>query len=160
MTFKTLSAALAAFLATGFASQAQESRLPAETPEGEPTSEFRTFDPTEEDWAHFRDAGAIPHEGGEAVYDVVCSGCHMPDGEGAVGAGNYPALADNALLAAPAYPIYRVVQGQGAMPPLGGLLDDQQIADVVNYIRSHFGNDFVSEENGEATPEQVAETRP
>ena len=44
------------------------------------------------------------------------------------------------------------------MPPLGGLLDDRQIADVVNYIRSSFGNDFI-EEYGEATDEEIAETR-
>jgi mono/diheme cytochrome c family protein len=138
---------------------AQENLPPVEASEGEPASEFRTFDPTQEEWENFRSAGDIPHEGGEAVYNAVCAGCHMPDGEGAVGAGAYPALADNELLAAPSYPITLVLYGQGAMPPFGGLLDDRQIADVVNYVRSHFGNDFVAGEFGEVTVEDVAETR-
>ena len=28
------------------------------------------------------------------------------------------------------------------MPPLGGMMSDDQVADVVNYVRSHFGNDY------------------
>lgn len=152
-------AALAPLLAASLAAQAQDALPPTEVPEGEPPSEFRTFDPTKEEWGYFRGAGDIPHEGGEEVYNTVCAGCHMPDGQGAVGAGVYPALANNELLASPAYPIYLVVNGQAAMPPFGGLLDDQQIAGVVNYIRSHFGNDYVNEEYGEATPEEVSAAR-
>jgi len=139
---------------------AQENQPPVAEPEGEPGSEFRTFDPTEAEFENFRGAGNIPHQGGEAVYNAVCSGCHMPEGEGAVGAGAYPALAANPLLEAPAYPLTIVVRGQGGMPPFGSLLDDQQIADVVNYIRSHFGNDFVDGDFGAATAEEVAATRP
>jgi mono/diheme cytochrome c family protein len=141
------------------ATLAQESLPPVEVPEGPPDSEFRTFEPTEAEWETFRGAGNIPHQGGEAVYNSVCAGCHMPQGEGAEGAGAYPALADNELLDAPSYPITLVIYGQGAMPPFGNLLDDQQIADVVNHIRSHFGNDFVAGDFGEATAEDVAETR-
>jgi mono/diheme cytochrome c family protein len=156
---KPMTPILALGLLAVTAAAAQESRPPVETPEGEPASEFRTFDPTEAEWETFRGAGNIPHQGGEAVYDALCAGCHMPDGEGAVGAGAYPALAENELLAAPSYPINLVVYGQGAMPPFGGLLDDRQIADVVNYVRSHFGNDFVAGEFGAATAREVAETR-
>lgn len=148
-----------ALLVAGMAT-AQDDQPPVEVPEGEEqATEFRTFEPSEEEFANFRGDGNIPHQGGEAVYNAVCAGCHMPDGQGAVGAGEYPALADNELLAAPGYPIYIAVHGQGAMPPFGSLLDDQQIADVVNYVRSHFGNDFVEGEFGEATPEDVAATR-
>ena len=32
-----------------------------------------------------------------------------------------------------------VVRG---MPPLGGMMSDEQVADVVDYLRSHFGNDY------------------
>jgi mono/diheme cytochrome c family protein len=28
------------------------------------------------------------------------------------------------------------------MPPFGALLDDEQVAAVVNYVRSHFGNSY------------------
>jgi mono/diheme cytochrome c family protein len=79
---------------------------------------------------------------GEVIYRTVCQGCHMPDGQGAVGAGSYPALANNVKLESGGYPVLLVVHGQRAMPPFGDLLDDDQIAAVVNYVRSHFGNDY------------------
>jgi mono/diheme cytochrome c family protein len=28
------------------------------------------------------------------------------------------------------------------MPPVGEMMSDQQVADVVNYVRSQFGNDY------------------
>ncbi len=28
------------------------------------------------------------------------------------------------------------------MPPIGAMMDDQQVADVANYVRSHFGNAY------------------
>ena len=31
---------------------------------------------------------------GEQLFVSVCQGCHMPDGNGATGAGNYPALVE------------------------------------------------------------------
>ena len=79
---------------------------------------------------------------GEAVYKSVCQGCHMPDGKGAAGAGAYPALAGNPKLASPAYPIMVVVKGQKAMPDFGSSLSDAQVAGVVEYIRTHFGNSY------------------
>lgn len=104
----------------------------------------------------FADPSKIGATGGENVYRAICQGCHMPDGEGAVGAGAYPALADNENLEFPEYPIYIIINGQKAMPPLGDVLDDQQIADVVNYIQTHFGNKY----GGEATAEMVGQNRP
>src|ERR1700691_2915318 len=80
--------------------------------------------------------GMFPMQGGEAIYKGVCQGCHMPDAKGAVGAGMYPALAGDAKLATAAYPISLVLRGQKAMPPLGGMLSDKQVADVVTYVRS------------------------
>lgn len=93
----------------------------------------------------------FPFQGGQAIFRGVCQGCHMPDAKGAVGAGAYPALAGDAKLAIAAYPIAIVLHGQKAMPPLGGMLNDRQVADVVGYIRSHFGNKFA----GRVTPEDV-----
>jgi len=85
----------------------------------------------------------FPQQGGEALYKGICQDCHMPDGRGAEGAGHYPALAKNPKLAEPGYSISVVTQGLKSMPAFGGALSDQQIADVVNYIRSgHFGNTY------------------
>jgi mono/diheme cytochrome c family protein len=82
---------------------------------------------------------------GEALYADICQGCHMPDGAGAVGAGAYPALARNPRLAGAGYPLLLVIKGRNAMPPFGDLLTDAQVAAVVNYVRSHFGNAFADE---------------
>jgi mono/diheme cytochrome c family protein len=84
----------------------------------------------------------IPHATGKQLFTHICQGCHMPDGKGAVGAGHYPALANNPKLAAAAYPVVMVVNGRGAMPSFGSGLSDAQIADVVNYVRTHFGNAY------------------
>lgn len=87
-------------------------------------------------------ASAFPQRSGSALYAAICQGCHMPDAEGAVGAGAYPALAANPHLATAGYPIWLVVYGQKAMPGFGGFLDDAQVAAVVGYVRTHFGNDY------------------
>lgn len=79
---------------------------------------------------------------GEAIYRSLCQGCHMPQGEGAKGAGSYPSLARNKKLEASGYAVYLVVNGQRGMPPFGDMMSDGQVAEVVNYIRTHFGNNF------------------
>jgi cytochrome c5 len=84
----------------------------------------------------------FPFQGGEAIYKGMCQGCHMPDAKGAVGAGAYPALAKDENLETAAYPVSIVLKGQKAMPFFGMQLDDRQIADVVNYVRTHFGNKY------------------
>ena len=86
--------------------------------------------------------------GGAAVYNSVCAGCHMPDGRGAVGAGRYPALAGNERLAAAGYPIARVLHGKGAMPPFARTLSDDQVAAVVGFIRTQFGNAYPNAPTG------------
>jgi mono/diheme cytochrome c family protein len=79
---------------------------------------------------------------GEQVYQQVCQACHMADAKGGAGAATIPALARNPKLAEPGYPIGMIVQGRGAMPPLTDLLGPAQIAAVVTYVRTHFGNDY------------------
>ena len=108
-------------------------------------------------------AGATLSEGstfsektGEAIYSNVCQACHMPEGKGAVGAGKYPALAKNENLESAGYPIYVILHGQKAMPPIGQMMTDEQIAAVVNYIRTNFGNNY---KDDPATPEDVKDAR-
>lgn len=78
---------------------------------------------------------------GENLYRALCQGCHMPQGQGAVGAGQYPALANNPKLVTPHYAVFMVSKGQGGMPGFSDMLTNAQIAEVVNYVRTHFGND-------------------
>jgi mono/diheme cytochrome c family protein len=94
-------------------------------------------------------------EGGAALYAGICAGCHMPDGRGAVGAGAYPSLQSNPKLAAPGYPIGMVLRGHGAMPGFGRTLSDRQIADVIGFLRTHFGNAFPEP----VTPDDVKAAR-
>jgi mono/diheme cytochrome c family protein len=122
-----LTAALAALTATAaFADNAGPAPKPQTGHRGNANGFFSPF----------------PFDGGEAIYKGVCAGCHMPDAKGAVGAGAYPALAKNENLETAAYPVAMVLKGQKAMPGLGMQLDDEQIADVVNYVRTHFGNKY------------------
>ncbi|MFO1249258.1 MAG: cytochrome c [Alphaproteobacteria bacterium] len=81
-------------------------------------------------------------QGGEAVYRGVCQGCHMADAKGASGAGLYPALANNPRLAEPGYVLSMVMNGHRGMPPFRGQFTNAQAADVVNFVRSHFGNRY------------------
>jgi mono/diheme cytochrome c family protein len=79
---------------------------------------------------------------GEEVYTQVCQACHMADAKGGSGAATIPALAKNPRLADAGYPIGMVLQGRGAMPSLTDLLSPSQIAAVVTYVRTHFGNNY------------------
>lgn len=95
----------------------------------------------------------VQAQDGEGVYREVCQACHMPEGRGAAGAAAYPALANNPNLEAAGYPLTLVVQGRGAMPGFGRMLTDEQVANVVTYIRTHFGNNYddpVTQEDVEA----------
>jgi mono/diheme cytochrome c family protein len=79
---------------------------------------------------------------GEQLFSSVCQGCHMSDGKGAIGAGAYPSLSENRNLEARGYPIGVVVNGQRGMPPVGAMMSDDQVAAVVNYLRTHFNNSY------------------
>ena len=92
---------------------------------------------------------------GAATYHSICAGCHMAQATGATGAATYPALAKDLRLAAPGYPIAVVLKGQKAMPAFARFLTDQQVADVVTYIRQNFGNSFTDP----ITPESVRALR-
>jgi mono/diheme cytochrome c family protein len=93
---------------------------------------------------------------GQAIYENVCQACHMADAKGAAGSGRYPALAANPRLAAAAYPVRIVVLGQKGMPAFGSLFDDEQVAAVVTYVRTHFGNAYAAP----VTVAQVKAQRP
>jgi mono/diheme cytochrome c family protein len=95
-------------------------------------------------------------QSGADLYHAICQGCHMPDANGATGAGAYPALSGNRHLLAPLYPVGVVINGRKAMPAFGDALSDAQIAAVVNFVRSNFGNRY----KDVVTPEMVRLLRP
>jgi mono/diheme cytochrome c family protein len=104
----------------------------------------------------FGNRSHFTERGGAAVYAAVCAGCHMSDGRGATGAATYPALAEDRRLANIDYPILTVLLGQKAMPGFARTLSDQQIADVISYVRTHFGNAYPDP----VTSADVAAARP
>jgi mono/diheme cytochrome c family protein len=106
--------------------------------------------------AHFSPFFRFTEQTGEQLFANVCQGCHMGDARGAEGAGNYPSLSQNANLIAGGYPVTVVVRGQRAMPAFGAMMSDDQIAAVVNYVRTHFGNNYTDA----VTAEDVKAARP
>jgi mono/diheme cytochrome c family protein len=89
--------------------------------------------------AAFSDGWRFQQREGASLYAAICAGCHMPQGQGAQGAGTYPRLAGNPRLASGAYVATMVVHGRKAMPSFAQL-DDAQIAAVVGYVRHEFGH--------------------
>ena len=81
-------------------------------------------------------------QGGAEMYSHVCAACHQADAGGAAGAGRYPRLAADEKLASTDYVLSVLVGGLKSMPPIASMMSDAQVADVVNYVRTHFGNAY------------------
>lgn len=74
-------------------------------------------------------------DGGEELYLAACASCHMADGLGARGAGVYPALAGNPKMQRYEYVTTLILHGAGGMPGFQDFLTDEQVAEIVNYVR-------------------------
>jgi mono/diheme cytochrome c family protein len=90
---------------------------------------------------------------GRQIYQHICQGCHMADGGGAVGAGHYPALAKDPTLVSRQHMALTILKGRRNMPAFGAkhavafggppvTLTEAQIAAVINYVRTNFGNHY------------------
>lgn len=109
-------------------------------------------------------ACAQPAKSAEQLYGT-CAACHMANGEGM--AGVFPPLAQSEWVTGkPELPIAIVLHGmqgevtvKGAkynsvMTPWGTMFSDQEVANVVTYIRSQWGN-----KASRVTAAQVARVR-
>ena len=93
---------------------------------------------------------------GKEIYsmDGYCSTCHQNDG-GGLGASGFPPLAGTQWvlgnkerliklvlngLQGPLEVLGKEYPGQVPMTPFGGLLDDEELAAVLTYVRNSFGN--------------------
>lgn len=89
---------------------------------------------------------------GKAIYSRICAACHLGNGKGSPGA-NIPPLAGSAIAQGDAtLPIKIVLHGlrgpivregvniNGQMAAWKDAMSDQEIADVLTYVRSSFGN--------------------
>jgi mono/diheme cytochrome c family protein len=89
---------------------------------------------------------------GQAVYQQLCLACHQADGSGVPNL-NPPLMRNPWTMGPKDVLITQVLNGSNGkveidgdrfnntMPPLGTVLTDQQIADVLTYVRNNFGND-------------------
>ena len=143
-TTRTVLTAMA-FAATALSMQADE---------GPP--EITSFEPTSLEKKIFDGPGVTVTRGDE-IYSTLCAGCHMPEGEGALGGGMYPALAGNEKLEYPDYAVFIILNGYKAMPSFAHTLSDEQVAAVVNYLQSGLGGNSYEPA---ATAEQVEISRP
>jgi mono/diheme cytochrome c family protein len=89
--------------------------------------------------AAFAANSALAQPDGAALFQQNCSACHQPMGQGVPGA--FPALVgDKLLLGDPKGPAYVVTHGRGGMPNFSEDLDDTQIATILSFVRSSWGN--------------------
>ncbi|HET6569332.1 MAG TPA: cytochrome c [Rhodothermales bacterium] len=114
-------------------------------------------------------AGATPayaaDADGQKIFLTRCSSCHQANGQGVT--GTFPPLAGNEFVSGDKGGVIRVllnglmgevdVKGvtySGVMPPWGTALKDDEIAAVLTYVRSSFGN-----KGSAVTTEDVAKVR-
>ena len=110
---------------------------------------------------------------GSQAYIDNCSACHQEDGTG--NAAGFPALADNPIVNTddPTSLIHVVLAGDATvnthaapakliMPPFGASLTDSDIADLLTYVRSSWGNraTAVSAEQVKALRGAIGESEP
>jgi mono/diheme cytochrome c family protein len=102
-------------------------------------------------------------ERGKGIYDTYCLSCHMEKGEGLEDV--YPPLAkSNYLMADKKKSIVQIIKGVSGPIKVNGVeyngemaainLSDQEISDVLNYVRNSFGN-----KGAAVTPEEVKAAR-
>jgi mono/diheme cytochrome c family protein len=90
---------------------------------------------------------------GQELFKENCSACHQITGKGIPGA--FPSLAgDPFVMGPPELVASTVVHGRGGMPTFGPELTDVQIATILTYVRSAWGN-----QASPIAPETVAKVR-
>lgn len=136
--------------------------IPAESRAREPGADQR------------RDRSAeTPEVDGRSLYATNCSTCHGRDGQGI---GSFPPLAGSSWVGGDEDRLIRIVlhglQGpigvrgeryNGLMPAFGSRLTDREVAALLSYLRSSWGNDAESvdgEDVREVRKEFGARTRP
>jgi mono/diheme cytochrome c family protein len=93
---------------------------------------------------------------GEQQYLGTCAGCHQARGTGLPGVAK-PLVGSQWVLGAPVRLIRIVLhgkEGEMLMPPIGGSLTNDQIANVLTYVRRSWGNNA-----SPIDPADVAEVR-
>ena len=108
------------------------------------------------------ESSVLVNDDGEELYMTRCLSCHMTNGEGVPGV--FPPLTESEYVTGDKGRLIRMIlnglsgeivvndvtyssdgklvaSASDMMPPWGGFLNDEQVADVLTYIRESFGND-------------------
>lgn len=106
----------------------------------------------------------IKNQAGKLVYEANCLACHQADGSGVpgmhppLGPGSWSGKEPHELIALMMKGLNGKIEVNGEIyndfMPSHAQLSDQEIADVLTYVRSSFGNNF-----SPITPEMVKEAR-
>jgi mono/diheme cytochrome c family protein len=100
------------------------------------------------------DAGAQAPDG-KTLFAKNCAACHQASGKGIPGA--FPALAGNGFVqGAPGEVATVLLKGRGGMPDFSGSLDDGEIAQVLSYVRTSWGNSAAPLSEGEVGAQRTA----
>lgn len=76
---------------------------------------------------------------GKSLFLKNCAACHQPSGKGIPGA--FPALANSKFVQGQGSEVATVLlKGRGGMPDFSGSLSDRDIATVLTFVRSSWGN--------------------
>jgi mono/diheme cytochrome c family protein len=115
--------------------------------------------------ASINDPGPGSVQRGQKIYEMTCLACHQADAGGVP--GMTPPLQKSPYVQGPSVKLIGIVlnglkdgveiEGEtytNPMPPFSSVLKDQEIADVLTYVRSHFGN-----KAGQITVAQVSRIR-
>lgn len=136
-----------------------ESLKQPELPEGETAPEFIPLTKKDKQMA-----GSAGGDGsgldGKRLFENTCAACHQSTGEGVSGA--FPPLAGSDKVNSPeAEEVIKIVlegydelPNYGPMPPFGDQLSDEEVAAILTYERSSWGNDASA-----VNPEDVKEVR-
>jgi mono/diheme cytochrome c family protein len=112
-----------------------------------------------------RGPALTPGQRGKIIYEQTCLPCHQADAGGVPGM-NPPLRKSSYVQGAPGRLIGIILHGlndgveidgetySNPMPPFSNVLKDEEIADVLSYLRSHFGN-----KAGPITQSQVSRIR-
>ena len=147
---------LAALVALGGCSKGSESSTTTTTTTDQGAAASASAAPTDNAMA----ASGTPD--GSKVYQTNCSSCHQASGQGV--AGTFPPLAKNPVVNGDATKVIHIVKAglngkidvngtsyNGMMPAWGQQLSNGDIAAVITYVRSSWGNSA-----GAVTESQVA----
>lgn len=109
--------------------------------------------------------GTASAQNGEQLFTTRCAACHQADASGLP--GMFPPLSQSELVNGDPGRVIKIVlhglegdvevKGEtynGVMPPWGAALNDAEVAALLTYVRSHFGN-----KSSAVTAPQVAKIR-